>query len=212
MNDTTRILVYGGTFDPPHLAHVHLPPLAADRLNCDRLLFVPARVNPLKTANPLADDAHRLAMLTLALNETPDAELCTIELERDGPSYMIDTLRELRARNGRNSAFVLLIGADQALEFHKWKDWQQILELAEPAVMLRPPWSRQRFADALHQQLSDDEAAWWLDHVVDVPMMDLNATDVRNRLAVGADLDGMVDPAVAQYIRTHQLYAQRQPA
>lgn len=207
-----RILVYGGTFDPPHVAHVRLPPLVADALNCARLLYVTARVNPLKTDTQPSADAHRLAMLTLALAENPDAELCTIELERDGPSYTIDTLRELHARNGPSSELILLIGADQALNFHEWKDWRQIIELAEPAVMLRPPWNRQHFDSELHDRYDDDEAQWWLSRVVDVPMIDVNAADLRHRLAAGGSVDGQLDPAVVQYIREHRLYAQQQTA
>lgn len=205
-----RILVYGGTFDPPHTAHVRLPPLVVDRLECTRLLYIPAKVNPLKSDEKLTPDAHRVAMLALALAEIPDAELCTIAMEREGPSYTIDTLRELHARHGPGAELILLIGADQALGFHRWKDWQSILELAEPAVMLRPPWDRQRFEDELQQRYDSDEAQWWLDRIVDVPMIDVNATELRQRLRAGRSVDGQLDPAVARYISQHKLYSQRQ--
>lgn len=200
--------MYGGTFDPPHLAHVKLPPLVADRLSCDRLLYVPARMNPLKNGEPTTDAAHRVAMLAIALAEDPDSEISTIELDRagTGPSYTIDTLRQLRDADGPQAELVLLIGADQALDFHRWKDWQQILEMAEPAVLLRPPWDGDRFARELHQRFDDDEAAQWMARVVHVPMIDVNATDIRRRLAEGASVEGMIDPAVLQYIEAHKLY------
>lgn len=203
-----RILVYGGTFDPPHLAHVKLPPLVADRLSCDRLLYVPARQNPLKNGEPTTDAAHRVAMLAIALADDPDAEISTIELDRagSGPSYTIDTLRQLRDSLGPQTEIVFLIGADQALDFHRWKDWQQILELAEPAVLLRPPWDGERFARELHQRFDDDEAAQWMSRVVHVPMIDVNATELRRRIRNDEPVDDMINPAVAQYIKRHGLY------
>ena len=80
------ILIFGGTFDPPHLAHTALPPLVARRLDCKRILYIPAAANPLKTDAPPTAVEHRLAMLRLALADVPDAEISTIELDRPGPS------------------------------------------------------------------------------------------------------------------------------
>jgi nicotinate-nucleotide adenylyltransferase len=187
---------------------VKLPPLVADQLHCDRLLYVPARMNPLKNGEPTTDAAHRVSMLAIALADNPDAEISTVELDRvaGGPSYTIDTLRQLRDTCGPQTELVLLIGADQALDFHRWKDWQQILELAEPAVLLRPPWDGERFARELHQRFDDEEAAQWMARVVHVPMIDINATEIRRRLAEGATVDGVIDPAVLQYIQKHGLY------
>jgi nicotinate (nicotinamide) nucleotide adenylyltransferase len=158
-----RVLVFGGTFDPPHLAHAQLPMLAAAQLGCDEILYVPAAINPLKSGTKLkpAPPEHRLAMLLLAVADVPGAKISTIELDRKGKSYTIDTLRALHKQQGNSVGsspsprlrarppapspapiFHLLIGADQALDFHRWKNWQEIIELATPAVMLRPPWSR----------------------------------------------------------------------
>jgi nicotinate-nucleotide adenylyltransferase len=144
-----RVLIFGGTFDPPHRAHVELPPRIAQQLGCDRLLYVPAALNPLKVDSPPTDSSHRLEMLRRAVVDVPNAEICTIELERKGPSYTVDTLEELRRRLGEDVEMRLLIGGDQALEFHRWKDWKRIIELAEPVVMLRPPWNRETFREQL---------------------------------------------------------------
>lgn len=207
-----RILIYGGTFDPPHLAHTKLPPLVCDQLDCDRILYVPARLNPLKRDDPPADNAHRLAMLTIALADVPNAEICTLELERDGPSYTIDTLKQLRDRYGPGVKFVLMIGADQALEFHQWKSWQQILELAEPAVVLRQPWDEQSFAAELRQRYGEEEARQWLSRVVRTPMIEVSSTDVRRALAARGRLDGKVGAEVHDYIERHGLYMQNAAA
>lgn len=201
-----NVLVFGGTFDPPHAAHSALPPLAARRLECRRLIYVPAAINPLKTDLEPAPTAHRLAMLRLAVAGVPGAEISTIELDRPGPSYMVDTLEALRGDLGESAATFLLMGSDQALDFHRWKQWPRILELATPAVMVRPPLDDDSYRQALGRAYAADEAARWLGWTVDVPAMAVCATDVRRRLAAGERTEDLLLPAVREYIRAHRLY------
>lgn len=218
---SSRILIFGGTFDPPHLAHARLPALAAQQLDCVEILYVPAAINPLKGRTKPTAKEHRLAMLWLAIADVPNARITTVELDRNGPSYTIDTLRVLhgqsenehvssRLRTARlakpQACFYLLIGADQALDFHRWKDWQEILTLATPAVMLRPPWDSESFERELRTNYSDVEAECWLSWTLRLPQMDISATEIRKRLHQGAKVDGLLDPAVADYIRTNGLY------
>src|SRR5262245_29374614 len=180
-NVPRRILVFGGTFDPPHIAHANLPELAARQLECDEIIYVPAAINPLKQDHPPTAKEHRLAMLLLAIANIPNAKISAIELDRKGPSYTIDTLRALRqqfASSGDSPRtkpsrskrpmpssssdpppeFRLLLGCDQALSFHEWKDWQEILKLATPAVMVRPPWTPKSFERELRAAYSAVEA------------------------------------------------------
>ncbi|MDY7110091.1 MAG: nicotinate (nicotinamide) nucleotide adenylyltransferase [Planctomycetota bacterium] len=205
-DSTRRILLFGGTFDPPHRAHVELPALVAQRLECDRIIYIPAAQSPLKDDAPRCGDAHRLVMLRLATRDLPQAEISTIELDRGGTSYFIDTVTAMRRRLGDEAGLCFLIGADQALEFHHWKDWRGILERAAPAVMLRPPWTRERFEEALRREYDEDEAARWMACLVDAPRLEISATDIRDRLAGGEPVDDLLDPLVLGYIRTHRLY------
>ncbi len=251
------VLIFGGTFDPPHLAHTTLPSLAAQQLGCEEIVYVPAAINPLKMGSnepPPTAPEHRVAMLLLAIADIPNARISTIELDRAAkgqvPSYMIDTLHALRAEYDSQSAspraaahvgsaarsgssggahskaasssastaaaasmgappsFRLLIGADQALEFHRWKKWQDILMLATPAVMLRPPWDERTYREALAKKYSPVEAECWLRWTLmrGLPRMDISATEIRRRLKTGEPLTGMIDPAVEQYIRANGLY------
>ena len=203
----SRVLIFGGTFDPPHRAHVELPQAAARELGCERIIYIPAAINPLKASpdQPSPTPAHhRLAMLRLALDGVPNAEISTIELDRAGPSYTIDTLRGLHAT--ASSAF-LLIGADQALDFHRWKDWREILNLATPAMMLRPPWTRSTFQAALRERYDAEEASQWQTRALStLPIVDVSATEIRKRMAAGSTLNGLVDPRVEAYIRKNRLY------
>jgi nicotinate-nucleotide adenylyltransferase len=147
-------------------------------------------------------------MLQLALRGMPNVEISTIEVDRPPPSYTIDTLKSLvgPSATDRPVAF-LLIGADQALDFHRWKDWQGILELVTPAVMLRPPWTPERFEAALRDRYEGAEANRWLGWTLQtLPMLDVTATDIRSRLAGGRSVSGLLDPRVEAFIRDHELY------
>lgn len=208
-------LLFGGTFDPPHLAHVELPMLVADEIACDRVLYVPAAINPLKAKTPPTPQEHRLAMLEIALRDQPRASISTIELERDGPSYFVDTLEEIaeqeedagdaEGRSGATRRF--LIGADQAVQFHRWRSWERILELAEPAVMLRPPWDEASFHAALTEAGTDESARdAWMRRIVIAPLRDIDGTTIRRLLREGEDVSHLLDPAVLAYIHRHGLY------
>ncbi|MHC4142823.1 MAG: nicotinate (nicotinamide) nucleotide adenylyltransferase [Planctomycetota bacterium] len=203
-----RLLIFGGTFDPPHVAHLALPPLVAQQLGCQRILYVPAAVNPLKTANDATPGPHRLAMLRLALARVPNAEISSIELERPGPSYTVDTLEALREQLDPESELHLLIGSDQALVFQQWKHWERILELATPAVMVRPPLDEATYRRRLGETYPPEQARRWLEWMADVPSMDVCATGLRRRLTEGEDVRGLLQPAVLAYIREHGLYGQ----
>ncbi len=206
MMAATRLLVFGGTFDPPHLAHTTLPPLVAGRLGCHRIIYIPAAANPLKTLQPITDAHHRLAMLELAVADVPGAEISTIELDRPRPSYTIDTLEVLGRDMEGGTELVFLIGSDQALAFHDWKDWERILQLATPAVMVRPPLDRDSFRRRLEQRYDAAESARWLEHSVAVPQLDICASGLRQRLESGGDVRGLLQPTVLAYIREHGLY------
>jgi nicotinate-nucleotide adenylyltransferase len=164
----------------------------------------------------------------------PDARISSTELDREGPSYTVDTLRALREEASRHqrikasreghrvgrrppadspqaqTEFYLLIGADQALDFHRWKEWQQILTLATPVVMLRPPWDEKTFRQELLKRYSPTEVEHWLSWTLTrgLPRLDISASEIRQQLKEGnfAALDGVMDPAVMQYIRENGLY------
>lgn len=208
MSNPAPILVFGGTFDPPHRAHVELPRLVARRLGCERIIYVPAAINPLKQGGPSPTPAaHRLAMLRLALHDVPEAEISTVEIDRPPPSYTVDTLRELRRQFGPDARVFLLLGADAAASFHRWRDPAGIESLAEPVVMLRPPWTRQSLIEHIRREQGDAAAAKWAARIVETPLIDVSATALRTAGAAGGSADDDdLDPRVTAYIREHGLY------
>lgn len=180
------MLVVGGTFDPPHLAHASLPDAARRELwqGRGRIVFVPASCSPLKEQSAAAA-ADRLAMLRLALAGMDRVCIWTHELDRPPPSYTVDTLRVLRSAVGAAPEVRLLIGADQAAAFHRWRSPREIIALAEPVVVPRDPCAD---AAALAAALRET-GAWngaeitaWTRRLLPVPLVGISATRVRDLL------------------------------
>lgn len=205
LTDAHTILLYGGSFDPPHLAHTTLPVIAARDISADVIAFIPAGQPPHKRGRVLTDPAHRLAMLRLAVSDIPNAVVLTDEIDRaaDGrPSYTVDTLEDLHQRLGSDVTMRLLFGADMLRIFTKWHKPGRIVALAEPLVMVRPPDTR----ESLLASLPEIDRATWAKRLVDVPSMDISSTTIREKVRRGEPIDDLVSPQVATYIRTQELY------
>tara|TARA_B100000959_G_scaffold235979_1_gene254536 strand:+ start:609 stop:1157 length:549 start_codon:yes stop_codon:yes gene_type:complete len=180
----SRTLLYGGSFDPPHIAHIDIPRFAMEFLQFDHVLYIPVFQSPLKN-NYSTDSHHRLAMLKLALADCTWASISTIELDRGGTSYTIDTIEELQ---NKYDELRLLIGADQWAQFKQWYRWEDILKLANPAIMPR---------DGFEE--SDER-------ILPIKPITTGSTDIRRLVQSGESIDKLVLPTVAQYIAEHQLY------
>jgi len=207
------LLIFGGTFDPPHTGHVELPPRARDELGLDWLVYVPAKRSPFKRESPGTTDADRLTMLGACLAGLDRVSISTLELGRSGeePSYTVDTLREIRSRLGEGVTLRLLIGEDQARQFHDWREAGSIIGLAEPVVMRRDNEDPVAFAEAMRSHWSEAEVKAWLSRVVSVPMIPAAATEIRRLLERegpgSPSLAGLVPEPVLEVIRERGLYA-----
>lgn len=208
-----RVLLFGGTFDPPHGRHVAMASAAATLRGCDRIVVMPAGQSPLRTGLTCADAAVRMEMARRAFAREARASVSGREIQRGGTSYTVDTLLELGAGTLRDrSGTVLLIGSDQALQFARWREADRIRhELADLAVVLRPPHDRARFLREVELASGAREAAWWSDRVLPLPAEDLSATGIRAALAEGADpmrVPGLA-PEVTAIILARGLYGVR---
>lgn len=217
LRSARRILIVGGTFDPPHVAHLIQPQLAAAELGADVLLYIPAGRQPQKTTAGQSSPQHRLAMVRLMASSCAIARVLSLEIDRlddpaweDRPSYTLDTLqalsRELTDAQGHGPELRMLIGSDQAAGFHTWHRPQEVIALAKPVVMPRPPWTHAKLLAELRQRATPEEVAWWESCFIDMPLLDVSSTLIRNRLAQGLPLAGLVTPAVEDYIHQHRLY------
>ena len=190
----SRIGLFGGSFDPVHIAHVELARVALAQLRLDEVRWIPTGT-PSQKARELTDAADREAMLRLAIADEPRFVLDRIELRRRGTSYTLDTVRELRAAEPGNEWF-LIIGQDQYATLHTWREWRELLGLVTLVIANRP--------DA---ELAVNEQVALLQHeVVTLPMMDISSTDIRRCVAAGEPIAGLVPEAVARYIARRRLY------
>jgi nicotinate-nucleotide adenylyltransferase len=213
-------IVYGGTFDPIHHGHLITCQKARELLGADRVLFIPAGISPHKTMRQTgATGDQRLAMIKLAIAEAPAPHYFAVddrELLREGPSYTADTLDELERESralepGKaGERFTLLIGVDQLGKFHTWHRIQDILVESQTrgvAILGRPgdhavDDALTEFAAHLGLPIADRLAK----AILPTPLIDISATDIRERIAGNLPVDYLVPASVAAYIREHHLY------
>jgi nicotinate-nucleotide adenylyltransferase len=191
---TKRIGLFGGSFDPVHLAHLALARQALDQLQLDELRWVPVG-HAWQKSRAMTPAAQRDAMLRLAIEGEPRFVLERCELQRAGPSYTLDTLRELQAAT-HGAKWYLLIGQDQYRNLHTWHGVDELLQRVTLAVALRP--GEPAEADARVRAAPMVALA--------MPPMDISATEIRRRAAAGRDISALVPSAVAQYIYQQGLY------
>jgi nicotinate-nucleotide adenylyltransferase len=187
-----RIGILGGTFDPPHIGHLFAASDAVEALGLDRLLLVPAAIQPLKGGREVAAAAHRLAMVQLLAADDPRFEVEPMEVVRGGLSFTIDTIRALRERWPAGTAdLVLLLGGDAAAQFPQWKEPAAIRALAEVVVL-----TRKDAPDGVPEGL----------RAVATRRIDVSSTEIRERVQAGRPVRGFVTEPVAAYIARHGLY------
>ncbi|MAE61208.1 MAG: nicotinate (nicotinamide) nucleotide adenylyltransferase [Planctomycetaceae bacterium] len=210
LQSAQRLLVYGGSFDPPHRAHVALPMRAADAVHADGVLYVPAGRPPHKSGRDLAPARHRLTMLQLALIDEPRAAISEFEVNNSDTSFTLNTLQHLRRQLGDDVELRLLMGADMAASFYTWHRPHEILALVEPLVMLRPPMDTDDFLSQMPDHLSPADRQAWRARVIALPSMAISSTAIRRELDKSAPdfkiVEQMLNPTVFKYIQDHQLY------
>ena len=189
--------IFGGTFDPIHVAHLAVAEAARDTLGLDRVLFVPAGEPPHKLAQTITPAAHRLAMVEAAIADNPAFEVSRVELDRSGPSYTADTLAAIDA-----PAMALIISAEAFRALPAWHEPERIVELA--TIVVAP---RDGYPDAEPAYLEQAFPRSPVRVVVlDGPRMRLSASEIRSRAADGRSVRYLVPDAVAAYIGDHSLY------
>ncbi len=198
--------ILGGTFDPIHNGHLHIATQTASRLQLEQLQFMPCAL-PVHRDRPHASAQQRCEMIELALAEYPDFDLNTLEIDRDGPSYMVDSLRQIRLQN--DATLLLILGSDAFNGFAGWKQPLEILELVHLAVCLRPGASIDQNLFAMNridnaQQFTQRPAGAIL--LLEVDAIDCSSSAARTALGSGDIPRQWLHPRVADYIETHHIY------
>ena len=193
--------VFGGTFDPIHLAHLAVAEAARDAFGLRRVLFIPAAHPPHKPGRDISPVEDRLAMVEAAVEGNPAFEVSRLEIERSGPSYTVDTLTAL-CEAAPGDRLALILSAESYSEFGSWHEPRRILDLA--ALVVAP---RVGYADAdpdlIARQFPEARATIAF---MDGPRIRLSASEIRQRAADGRSVRYLVPDAVAAYIGDHDLY------
>jgi nicotinate-nucleotide adenylyltransferase len=196
---TARLGLLGGTFDPPHYGHLLAAQEVAWQLDLERVLFLPARQNPLKQHEATTDAQHRCEMVRVAIADNAAFELSRLDLDRPPPSYTVELLRGLDAVDRE---LFFLVGADILPELPLWHAPGEILRLAQLVVVTRPGSPEPNVA-ALERELPGARSRV---HVVRIPGVDISSTELRRRVRAARSLRYLTPPGVEAYIHAHALY------
>jgi nicotinate-nucleotide adenylyltransferase len=196
--------ILGGTFNPPHMGHVVMAQEALDQLDLDRVVFMPVAVPPHKEAREDPGAAERLELCRLAVAGDDRFGVSTLEIERGGPSFTVDTLRRLHDVEPEHD-LTFIVGGDMAQSLPAWREPEAILALARLAVAEREGVRREDIARRLEPLHRGDRVVFF-----DMPRIDVSSSSIRRRVADGRPIRYLVPDAVAEAIAEHGLY--RQPA
>ena len=197
-----NIGVIGGTFDPIHLAHLAVAEEARARLNMAEILFVPAGQPWLKTDTDISPAEHRVNMLRLAITDKPYFKLSTLEIERAGFSYTVDTMAELKGKFDAGDELFFILGWDSLAELPRWREPSRLVGMCQLVVAPRPGCSAPdlKSLEAAISGISQRVT------ILEKPEMDISASAIRELVAKGLSIRHLVPEPVDRYIKEHKLY------
>ena len=197
-----NIGILGGTFDPIQLAHLAVAEEARARLDLAEIIFVPAGQPWLKANSPISTAEHRIQMVRLAIADKPYFKLSTVEIDRAGPSYSVDTVAELQGQLGAGDELFFILGWDSLAELPLWREPSRLIKMCRLVAVPRPGYS----APDLKKLEADIPGLSQRVILMDKPEIDISATDIRNRVAHGLSISHLVPESVERYIKQHRLY------
>jgi len=199
-----RLGIFGGSFDPVHYGHLLLAEACREQCALDRVWWLPTATSPFKQDRVAASGRQRVEMLQLAIGGHPAMEVCTLEIDRGGVSYTVDTLAEIQGREPAAELF-LLMGTDTLADLPQWRESARICQLVVPVVVRRAG-SPQPSYEPLRAIVEPDRLELFRSHQVAMPAVELSSTDIRQRVRQGASIRYRTPRAVEKYIETQQLY------
>lgn len=197
-----NIILFGGSFDPIHIAHIKMAEIAFQKLNAKQLIFVPAKQSPFKKQRPLFSDDDRIKMIETVIENHPDFSVSDFEIHRQSPSYTIDTVKHFASIF--TSPISLLIGADMLIDLHHWHKINELLTICDISIVNRGGYEKlnfDNFQNTMGQKLTDKLKK----NTIDTPFIEISSTEVREKLLSNQSTDDLLDKKVQNYISQRQL-------
>lgn len=194
--------LFGGSFDPIHNGHIAIAREAIKLCNLSKLWFIPAKISPLKQGCMVLDDTLRIKLINTAISGDSSLGVSNIEIEKSGVSYTVETLLAWKKLHPQDE-IIFIIGMDSLLSFHKWHNWQKILELAKVVTFHRPSYDKEPKSEDLH--LPAAASRLLLDNLIPGPLVDASSTQVRTLLAKSdfRKLEALLPLPVLEYFKDH---------
>lgn len=197
-----KVGIIGGTFDPIHHGHLILAEYSRIFFKLEEVIFIPAGTPPHKGKEGISSIGHRYHMTLLATNTNPYFTISTIEMERKGPNYTIETIKQLKKKN-KDVDYYFILGEDSLKEIHTWKDYDKLLEICKFIVAPRPYANRKSLVDKANEL---NEIYGGPIYILDAPLIGISSTEIRDRVKMGLSIKYLVPESVEQYIDKYKLY------
>ena len=204
--DVQKIGIMGGTFNPIHIGHLVIAEEVRFRFKLDKIIFIPAGNPPHKDYNNITAGKHRYQMTLLATMDNPYFDVSSIEIEREGITYTIDTITALREKCDKDVELYFITGADSIIELSTWKEVDKLLNLCKFIAATRPGFDIAKIEDKV-KELEDRYKKNI--YSLSVPALQISSTDIRNRIKQGITVKYLLPESVEYYINKHNLYRER---
>jgi len=198
-----KFAILGGTFDPIHLGHISVAEAVLDKTDVEKVLFIPSGKPPHKEREGVSDSDTRLEMAMLAIEGHKNMAVSSIEIDRGGMTYTVDTLVQLKEILGNEVEFKFITGADAIHYITTWKDYERLLHICTFIAVTRPGYNK----DALAKEIEQMENHFECDiEFIEIPPVDISSSQIRENISNGISVKGMVPDKVAEYILKKGLY------
>jgi len=198
-----RIGICGGTFDPVHTGHLIVAEMVRSEFELDKVLFIPSGMPPHKNLKNVTAPIHRLNMVKFAVSSNKNFEAMSVEVDRPGYTYTVDTLKELHKIYPLGTEFYYIIGADVVMDLLTWRNWQEVITLTNFIAVMRPGFSDKEFC----QRLSELKQNYGINiESIEIPLMEISSTNIRERVKAGKSVKYLVNEKVEDYIIQNKLY------
>lgn len=201
--DLKRIGIMGGTFDPIHIGHLFIAEEVRTKLKLDKVIFVPSGSPPHKDSKKVSDAKHRYLMTLFATVTNPNFEVSSIEVDREGTTYTIDTIKAFKKIYKNDAEFYFITGADAIMELSTWKEIDKLLKLCRFVAASRPGFRAEKMKEKIKElEKKYNESIY----TVVVPALQISSTDIRNRIRDDRSIKYLLPESVEHYINKNRLY------